>query len=557
MTHAERATAYAERVVSGEIPVGRYAMLSCKRHLDDLKASEDEGYPYRYDHAAANKVCRFTELLPHTKGAWAKKGERIRLEDWQCFTICVPFGWLRKADGLRRFRQAYEEVPRKNAKSTKMAALGNYMFAADGEHGAEVYSGATNEKQAWEVFRPARLMAEKTPQLLDAYGIDVNAKTLSISGTDSRFEPVIGKPGDGASPSFSITDEYHEHQTSDQYDTMVTGMGAREQPLAWVITTAGASIEGPCYSLRSKLVDVLEGKVKNDELYGIIYTVDADDDWTTEAALLKANPNADVSVNLEFLLARQRDAINNPREQSTFKTKHLNIWVTASDPFFNLELWKRQGDPALDEAQFEGEPCWVGLDLASKLDLSSKLKLFKREQEGVMHYYAFCTSYMPEERAQDAALRHYGEWVQAGYLTVAGESMTDYDYIEEDLLADAERFRLVQVGFDPYNATQLVQHLIAHGIECVEVPQTVVHLSEPMKQVQALIQAGRIHHNGDPVLMWGISNVTAKEDRNGNVFPRKERPENKIDPAVALIIAMGRAISSEEVREPTITMIGR
>ena len=541
MNYADRATGYAKAVTSGDVLACRFVRQACQRHLDDLEA---KGSPYEWDAAAANKVCRFMELLPHVKGKWAREKEVIHLEDWQCFVIGVPFGWKR-GDGLRRFRKAYVEVPRKNAKSTMTAGLGLYMFAADGEHGAEVYAGAGSEKQAWEVFGPARLMAQKTEALRSAFGVQVNAKNLHILGNASKFEVVIGKPGDGASPSFSITDEYHEHATSDQYDTMVTGMGAREQPMAWVITTGGGDTAGPCYNLRGEVLSMLDGTVPNEELFGLIYTIDDGDEWTSEEAIRKANPNADVSVRLDYLLSQQREAVNNPRKQSTFKTKHLNVWVTAASPYFNSELWRRLGDPSLDPSQFAGEPCWIGLDLGNKLDLTDAIKVFRREIEGEPHYYVFGRHYLPEERAEDPALRHYAEWRERGYLTATPGAMTDYDEIEADAMADAEQFRIVELGFDPWNATQVVTHLMDAGVECVEVPQTTIHLSQPMKEIQALIQAGRIHHDGDPVLAWAIGNVTAQEDRNENVFPRKESPEKKIDPAVALIIAMGRALAGE------------
>jgi phage terminase large subunit-like protein len=334
-------------VVAGEIDVCRYVRVACQRHLDDLEADTD----FAFSESNANRVAQFIEMLPHVKGKWAKSGELIRLEDWQCFVICVVFGWVHRADtSRRRFTKAYIEVPRKNAKSTKAAGIGDYMLAADGEFGAEVYSGATSEKQAWEVFRPAKLMLERSPDIASHFGVQVNAKSLSVESTGSRFEPVIGNPGDGASPHCAIIDEYHEHNTDDQFDTMETGMGARESPLLFVITTAGSDTSGPCYALRSQVVNMLDGTQPNPHLFGIIYTIDEGDKWTDPGVLTKANPNIDVSVRRDYLEAQQREAINNPRKQATFQTKHLNVWVTAREPFFNLEQWNRLGDTGLNPA---------------------------------------------------------------------------------------------------------------------------------------------------------------------------------------------------------------
>lgn len=549
--YAARAERYAKAVKAKRVLACKYVRLACARHLADLKSSKLKAYPYRFDPARANRVCRFLEGLPHIKGSWALRKERIKLEDWQCFVYGVPFGWLRKSDGLRRFRRVYVEVPRKNAKSTGTAGLGLYMLAADGEHGAEVYSGAGSEKQAWEVFGPARLMAKGTPELCEAFGIDVNAKNLSILHTASKFEPIIGKPGDGASPSFSITDEYHEHATDEQYDTMITGMGAREQPMAWVITTAGSDTAGPCYALRKEVVDMLEGAVENDALFGVVYTVDEGVDWTSEKALRMANPNMGVSVFEDYLRAQQKDAINEPRKQSTFKTKHLNVWVTAASPFFNLEFWNKNAD-APPVAEFAGAGCWIGLDLASKEDVAAVVRVFRREIGGEMHYYAFGRFYVPEETIHSPERRHYEAWFAKGHIIATPGNITDYDYIEADVLKDAETHSVQGLGFDPYNATQVATHLGAQGIPCVEIPQTVRHLSDPMKWIQALNMGHRIHHDGNPAFAWMMSNVTAQLDRNDNVFPRKERRENKIDGAVALIIAMGRALEVQEIGEPRV-----
>jgi len=543
VTYAERATAYATRVVAGEIPACRLVKLACQRHLGWLDKYEDECGDYFWDVVAANRVCGFVELMPHTKGKW--QGTKIHLEDWQCFIVCVPFGWVWRRSGLRVFRRAYTEVPRKNAKSTLTAAIALYMMTMDGEPGAEVYSGAGTEKQAWEVFGPARWMAKNTPQLVEAFGLEVNARSLVIPTANAKFEPIIGKPGDGASPSFSVTDEYHEHATDEQYDTMVTGMGAREQPMAWVITTAGDDTAGPCYALRGEVVDVLTGTTENDQLFGIVYTIDEDVDWTSRAALEMANPNLGVSVFEDYLLNQQRDAVNDPRKQSTFKKKHLDIWVTAASPFFNLELWNRLGDAALAPEQFADEPAFAALDLASKRDLAAYVLVFRKMVDGEPHFYAFGRFYVPEARTESPEHRHYQGWAKTGHVIATPGNITDYDYIEGDVKEDAGSLRLERLGFDKWDATQLVTHLMDFGVECVEIPQTVDGLSDPMKWLDALIVDGRIHHDANPAFGWQIGNVTAKRDFKDNVFPRKEGDEKKIDGAVALIMCIRLAMSEK------------
>jgi phage terminase large subunit-like protein len=552
------ANQYADAVVSGEILACRWVKLACARHLKDLKASSRKSYPYEFDVDSASYACRFTELLPHTKGQWAvgrSDGSiRIVLEPWQVFFLCALFGWVHKSTGLRRFRKAYLEVPRKNGKSILAAAIGLLMFAADDEYGAEVYSGATSEKQAWEVFRPAKMMAERTPGLRNRFGISVNAKTLNIPTTGSRFEPVIGNPGDGASPSCAIVDEFHEHRDDSLFDTMLTGMGSRQQPLMLVITTAGTDLAGPCYAMHGDLRQVLAGVIQDPELLGIIYTVDEGEDWTSEAALRKANPNYGVSVSPEYLASRQAEAIRSSRKQNTFKTKHLNLWGGARSSWMNLEAWEAAKDATLRLEDFVRESCWI------KIDLSAAVKIFVRnlptevrnpetgevEVQELDHYYAFGRYYVPEERVLEPEKKHYAGWVAEGSLIQTGGAVIDHNRIELDLVDDSEKYQLEEVGFDPYGATQLVSNLQdQHGIDTIEIPQGVKHLSDPMKWVEAMVLAGRFHHDGNPVLTWAVANVTARVDANENVYPRKERPENMIDPAVATIMAMARAMVGE------------
>jgi phage terminase large subunit-like protein len=545
--------------------------------LEKAQLGLDPEFPWRPDPAHANESCEFIELLPHTKGKWASKRETIRLEGFQCFIVCSLFGWLDPATEQYRFREAYICLPRKNAKSTLAAAVGIKKFAADNEYGAEIYSGATTKKQAWEVFRPARLMVKKTPELVKAFGIKIAKESLFIEDNESRFEPVIGKPGDGASPSCAIVDEYHEHATDELYDTMKTGMGARENPLLLVITTAGSDRSGPCYALQKELEKVLKGKLRKDRHFVLIYTIDDSDDWKSEKALIKANPNYNVSVFRDFLLDAQRDAIQSARKQNIFKTKHLNVWVNAAVTWMNMAAWDRCANPTLKIEQFLGEPCMIGLDLASKIDLASKVNIFRRiktepcpkcfppgqpvqndaAQEAKagcerchgagklsrLHYYAFAKNYLNEQAVENADCSHYAGWAHDGHLVITPGSNTDHKYIFRDIIADANRFQVLQIPHDPTQAMALMQFIKDdpewdQGAELVEVKQNVVNFSDPMKEFEALVLDGRFHHDGDPVFGWAVANVICWRDYKDNIFPRKEKEENKIDPAVAAMMAL-------------------
>lgn len=543
---------YARRVVAGKIVACKWIKLACQRHLDDLERAKEDGFAYYFDPAKAEKVAKFLQLLPHTKGKWASKRELIKLEGWQLFSVCIPFGWLQKKDNTRRFRTIVIFVPRKNGKSIIGGGLGIYMFTADGEFGAEVYSGATTEKQAWEVFRPAKLMVERTPELKEHFGVDVNASNMCRMEDGSRFEPVIGKPGDGSSPSCAIVDEYHEHQDSTLFDTMETGMGAREQPVMLVITTAGSSIGGPCHQLVRDAERMLEGVIERPDLWAMLYTIDADDDWTSEQALIKANPNYGVSISGDFLQARQRDAMQSAAKQATFRTKHLNEWVGAKNAWLNMLRWKEA--PARKSlTELEGRRCIAALDLASKIDIAGLLLLFPPiESDPLWHVHG--RYYLPEARVieeLDSNTARYREFDSLGLLTLTDGEVIDFEVIKEDLREFAGRFQIEQVAYDPWQATQLAQEMQAEGLLMVEVRQTVQNLSEPMKEVEALVLQRKLAHGDCPILTWMASNVVAKLDAKDNIYPNKERPENKIDGIVGLIMGIRQAISGGD-KDPDI-----
>ena len=567
LTFGERATQYALDVIEGRIVSCRWVRLACERHFNDLARAGTDDFPYLFNpelkdqhgkvYQPAERACRFAELMPHVKGRWAAKGFRITLEPWQIFHRASVFGWVHRDTDKRRFREADLFVPRKNAKSTDASVTGNFMLAADDEFGAEVYSGATSQDQAMEVFRPSLLMARMTPLFLERYGVSANASNLAVVATNSKFEPVIGKPGDGASPSCAIIDEYHEHKTPELYDTMKTGMGAREQPLLLVITTAGTDIGGPCYLHQVELQKILEGVVINEQRFGIIYTADPEDDWTSETALIKANPNFGVSVSDEFLRAQQRDAIADPRKQNIFKTKHLNIWVAAASPWLNLYHLQRCGDPALDLDAFQGERCIVGLDLASTQDIASVVYEWKRRIDDEDHYYVVSRHYVPEAALMKPENAHYQAWVNGGHLIKTPGNMIDLEFIQEEIIGSAEIVVIGEVAKDPWGGQQMGSNLANEGFAVVDIPQQVKYLSAPMKDIAARIDAGhidengkfvhqpRFHHDGNPAYVWMMSNVEVAPDRNENIFPRKLRAQNKIDGAVATIVAHNRAMANE------------
>jgi len=538
------ATSYARDVVDGRILACKWTRLACERQLADLERAETEGFPYRFDTAAAAKVCRFIELLKHIKGKWA--GEPIRLEPWQCFILTTVFGWLHIESGLRRFRTSYIEVPRKNAKSTITSGVGLYMLTADGEGGAECYSAATTRDQAKIVFNDAQNMARRSPELRQHFGVEVGAHNMNVLRTASKFEALSaeGNTLDGLNTHFAGIDELHAHRTRAVFDVMETSTGARAQSLLWLITTAGSNRAGICYEQRTYVTKLLDGVAADESYFGVIYTTDEGDDWADPAVWGKANPNLGVSVYQDQLARLCRKAQEMPSAVNNFLTKHLDQWVNADVAWMDMKAWDKCADLALDSADFEGEPCLVSFDLASKVDIAARAQLFEREVDDVRHYYAFLRYYLPESTVEESGNSQYRGWVRDGRMVTTDGNIIDFAVIEEELKELVSRYEIREVPYDPFHATEFSTRMAAEGLPMVEMRPTVLNFSEPMKQLEALVLSGRFHHDGDPVLAWMVSNVVCHIDAKDNIYPRKERQENKIDGVVAVLMALGRLLTT-------------
>ena len=545
-SYAERATAYARRVAAGSILASKWTRLACERHLKDLAESKRATFRWCFDSAKADAVCRFCELVPHEKGQL--QGQPLKLEDWQCFIIANVFGWVDRRTGLRKYTEAFVLVPRGNGKSPLVARVGLWLAFFDKEGGAEVYCGAKTEKQAWEVFRPAKAIVEMVPPLRQKFGIQVAAKALTQLKSRSRFIPVVRRPGDGASIYGGLIDEFHEHLDSELYDAFKTGAVKRQQSLIFVISTAGSSIEGPCYDRQRDVEKVLEGILENERLFGIIYQADPEIEWTSREALVMANPNLGISNVEETLLQDQRAAAQNPAKQNIFRCKHLNQWMQATEAWMNMVAWNKCANPEMSEDDFADDACWLGSDLASKLDLSATVKVFRRDLDGGKpHYYCFTRTYLPEDRVNDAANQHYQRWAAAGHLTGTPGSSIDYAVIEADTIRDIERFQVRELAYDARYADQYAQRVSEQtDVPRVLTPPSPAELSPAMKELEAAVYDGRFHHDANPVLTWCMSNVMTRETAAGNyTMPDKQRPDNKIDAAVALFVAMTRARRAE------------
>ena len=533
---------YAQAVVAGKIDACHWAKRACQRQIDDLERAKG-GWEYEFVPKKASRICRFVEHTRHVKGRqWA--GQRIQLQPWQVFIYTTIFGWVRTGTDLRRFRTVYLEMPRKNAKTTMTAPIGIYMLAGDGESGAEVYSAATTLKQAKIVWEISKEMVDRDSGLRAAFGIETSAHSIYQTATGSRFQALSaeGNSLDGLNASCVIIDELHAHRTRKVYDVLETSKGARQQPLLWCITTAGFDRSGICYEVRTHVTKVLNAVLSDDSFFGMIHTIDDEDDYFDERSWKKANPNYGISVDPIELRNLATKAKSTPSALANFQTKHCSVWTNADVGLFNMVNWAKCGNPDLRLEDFKGQRCRAGIDLAWKNDFSSVVLLFERDGE----YYVFARHYLAAVRIDESDNAHFKGWAEEGWIHATQGNVTNYTEIEEDLLELAKEYEIVEVPHDEHQAVQFAQRLQDRGLTMVAMSNTSTALTEPTDKLAALIDEGKIHHNGDPVLAWMLSNVVGKRNRRGFVYPTKERDENKIDGIMALLYALTRALTSPE-----------
>ena len=536
-----------QAVASGAVPVCKWTQLAVTRQLADLERAPDEDWPWVFNAARASRPCEFIELLPHIKGKWAKEGRTIQLEGWQAFIITTVFGWVHRDTGLRRFREVYVEVPRKNAKSTLSSGVALFMLVADGEQGAEVYSAATTRDQARIVFDDAKAMAERSPGLRVHCGLAILQHSLTVAATASRFAPLAaeGSTLDGLNIHFAVIDELHAHKTRAVYDVIDTARGAREQSLLWNITTGGTDRSGICYERRTHVTKVLDAVVDDPSLFGVIYTIDDNDDPFSPASWAKANPNWRISVLPDDMEAAARKAEAMPSALNNFLTKRLNVWVSGESPWMDMRAWDKCGTPALrDISAHAGRKAWIGLDLAQKKDFAAISIVF---QPDGTDQWAVCTRlYLNELAIQESGNAHLAGWARQGYVHMTDGDLTDFDVVADDLRQLCRDFDVQEIAFDPALSMYFAGKLLEEGLPLVEIQQRALFFTQPLLQVENMVLAGQLQHDANPVMTWMVSNLVVKVSKFNELrAPTKERPENKIDGPIAMLMALGRALASQ------------
>jgi phage terminase large subunit-like protein len=528
---------YIKDALNGKILVCKWVKLFCKRHIKDLESGAKRGI--YFDEEAGEKVLQFFHFLRHSKGEWA--GRPFILAPWEQAYLWILFGWKRK-NGNRRFRLSYLEIARKNGKSTLAAGVALYLLDADGEPGAEVYSAATKRDQAKIVHSEATRMARSSPPLRRY--LKLHRDNIHVFDTNSKFEPLSSDFNslDGLNIHGAIVDEVHAHKTRDLWDILETATGARRQPMLFAITTAGVSRESICRELHDYTEKVLDGSLKDDSHCGIIYTLDDGDDWMSERVWVKANPNLKESVKIDDLRDKARKAKEAPSALNAFLRLHMNMWTQGDKRWIDPDVWNACNGRT-DIELLRSEPCYGGLDLSTTTDITAFVLKFPNTGDVLAWFW------IPEDEMEKRERRDrvpFSSWVRMGFVEATPGNVIDYEYIKTKILNIAQDFKgLVEIGFDPWNATQIGIQLEEEGVKLADVGQGYKSLSPAAKELEREYLSGELKHGGNPVLRWMAANVVLETDPAENIKPSKKRSAERIDGIVALCCAISRQIAAE------------
>ncbi|GAB3467149.1 terminase large subunit [Actinophytocola sediminis] len=516
----------------------------------------DELPEARFDPARVDRVLTAFSRLRHTQGKWA--GRPLRPDPWQVAYILAPvFGWVRRNDDgewVRVIRRAYIEVPRKNGKTTTAGGIATYLVAGDGEPGAQVYAVASGRDQARYCFDPIRAIAQRSPALRPY--VKVLASRIVHEPSDSYFA-VVSRVADllhGANIHGAIIDELHVHKTPDLVEAVETGTGSRTQPLIVIITTADDGRRTTIYARRREYVEQLARRALADPtVYGVVWAADADDDPFAEATWRKANPGFGVSPSREYLAQAAHEAKSSPADLAKFLRLHLGRRTKQETRFIDMPAWDANAS-LVDERQLAGRRAFGGLDLASTSDLTALAWVFPAaDSTGAPDgtFDVLWRLWTPEDNVPALDRRTAGlasTWVRQGHLITTPGNVADYGFIRAQISRDLDAFAVAEIGYDPWNATQLVNDLVSDGAPMVTVRQGYGTLSAPTKELQRLVLEGTaerpvLRHGGNPAVRWQVDNLAVTMDAAGNVKPDKANSGDKIDAVAAVVIALSRAIA--------------
>ena len=513
------------------------------RKLKKYKPTKFKLKSSAYDKSAADYAVAFIENLCHTKGTWA--GKPFELIDWQEQIIRDLFGTL-KPNGYRQFNTAYIEIPKKQGKSELAAAVALLLTCGDGEERAEVYGCAADRQQAAIVFDVAADMVRMCPALSKRVKILASQKRLIYTPTNSFYQVLSAEAYSkhGFNIHGVVFDELHTQPNRKLFDVMTKGSGdARMQPLYFLITTAGTDTHSICYETHQKAKDIIEGRKIDPTFYPVIYGADESDDWTDPKVWKKANPSLDITVGIDKVKAACDSAKQNPGEENAFRQLRLNQWVKQAVRWMPMEKWDKCAF-SVDEDELEGRVCYGGLDLSSTTDITAFVLVFPPLDEDdkyiILPYF-----WIPEDNLTLRVNRDhvpYDVWERQGYLQTTEGNVVHYGFIEKFIEKLGERFNIREIAFDRWGAVQMVQNLESMGFTVVPFGQGFKDMSPPTKELMKLVLEQKIAHGGHPVLRWNMDNIYIRTDPAGNIKADKEKSTEKIDGAVATIMALDRAI---------------
>ena len=496
-----------------------------------------------YDEGRADFAVMFIESLCHTKGTWA--GKPFELLDWQEQIIRDVFGTIKK-NGYRQFNTAYIEIPKKNGKSELAAAVALLLLCGDGEQRAEIYGCAADRNQAKIVFDVAVDMVRFCPALEKRCKILDSQKKITYIPTNSTYQVLSADVANkhGFNTHGVIFDELHTQPNRKLYDVMVQGSGdARMQPLYFLITTAGNNTESICYEVHQKAEDILNGRKTDNTFYPVIYGAGMDEDWTDPKVWKKANPSLNETIGIDKVQAACDSARQNPGEENSFRQLRLNQWVKQSVRWMPMEKWDACAFP-VDPEELEGRVCYGGLDLSSTTDLTAFVLVFPPEDEDEP-YYILPYFWLPEETLDLRVRRdhvNYDVWEKQGFIQTTEGNVVHYGFIEKFIEQLGEKYNIREIAFDRWGAVQMVQNLEGMGFTVVPMGQGFASMSPPTKELMKLTLEKKIAHGGHPVLRWNMDNIFIRTDPAGNIKADKAKSTEKIDGAIACIMALDRAI---------------
>ena len=528
---------YVNSVLSGKRVAGKYEKLAIQRFLNDLER-EDIYFDEDYILWLLNLFAKFR----FTKGKW--KGLSFSLEPFQSFILANAYGFKRKRDDLRRYNKVYKKIARKNGKTEFLAAVANFGLIFDKENSPEIYWAATKRDQAKIGWRRQRIMIEQmmgeSKYIKKKYG--TNQSRIFAKGDDA-FSFALGrdsKSEDGLNPHYALIDEYHSHPDDGLLNVLESGMGAREQPLTWIITTAGFNYNSACKQFEDICKKILDGQLENDQIFAMIFDIDDDDDWEDEKVWAKPNPSLGASLNIEFMRSEYQKAKTEGKSKETsFKTKNLNIWLKGQVGWIPVSKWDRCQVSGLSIHDFKGRSAYMGFDLSSTYDISAVSvfipSIVEKEKHKLFIYY-FC----PEERTYTDEYEYsYQDWAAKEHITSTPGSSIDQDQIKEFILSLANELDIKKIGYDKWQSNKLATELMDDGAKVESFGQTVGNFNEPLKFLEKLIVDGNLEHDGNPVHSWMFGNCSIYANNSGLRKIIKQNESLKIDGFVAALMAIG------------------